>query len=129
MQVFVWSISENCKVNSIRYSNSIISLSFQPHGPYIAVASGVELRLWNWAENARLSIDGPSGNIKYSRRSGSGGDPEKHYPRMKIVKHARNIRAVLFHPFGKILLTAAPDVARNDGVPMVFSRFVTSRMI
>jgi WD40 repeat protein len=118
--VFVWSISENCKINSIRYANSIISLSFQPHGPYIAVASGVELRLWNWAENARLSIDGPSGNIKYSRQA--GGYAMKHYPRMKIVKHARNIRAVLFHPFGRTLLTAAPDVAKKDHIPMVFSR-------
>ena len=117
-------------MNSIRYSNSIISLSFQPHGPYLAVACGLELRLWNWAENARLNIDGPSGNIIQSRKIGRINQFEnvvpstQKYPRMKVVSHERNIRAVLFHPFGKILLAAAPDVAKQDTVPMVYSRFI-----
>lgn len=117
-QIFVWSISENCKVNSIRYRNSIISLSFQPHGPFIAIASGTELRLWNWAEHANLCIDGPTGNIIQSKsRPDKAFDatatPSRQYPSMKVIFHQRNIRAVLFHPYGKILLAAAPDYSKS----------------
>lgn len=131
----MWSISENCKINSIRYANSIISLSFQPHGPYIAVASGMELRLWNWSEDARLSIDGPTGRILQSRTTGAGtagpggGGGEatwKQCPRMKIVRHPRNIRAVIFHPFGRVLFVAAPDVTDKEATVLVYSRCVSA---
>ena len=116
----------------------IISLSFQPHGPYIAVASGMELRLWNWSEDARLSIDGPTGRILQSRNAvasdaapgDAGADTNwKQCPRMKIVRHPRNIRAVIFHPFGRVLFVAAPDVTDIEPVTVVYSRCVCAQFL
>jgi WD40 repeat protein len=135
----VWSISQDCLLNRLELHNSVISLAFQPQGPYLAVATGPELYLWDWAAKASPAIEPRSGNLIRSgdpsfrrkervaghgagvatsksgmRKDGSSSNSreETHFTDvacMKIVAHTRNMRAVVFHPFGDVLFVAAPD--------------------
>jgi len=181
-EVRVWDISLNCCIRYIKYGYSIISLSFHPLGDVIAVASGPNLYMWQWADHqphirsgssasisrAGSDIDSDSGirngsersesnppSITSSSRASSGGigfgnsiyrvasysnrsrfsnrdrsgsgcgssraegsigsgvkfdlDQDLIPPRMAQIKHrsGRNIRAVIFHPNGQHVFTAA----------------------
>ncbi len=86
------------------------------------------MRLWDWADNARVSIDGPTGYIIGRGKIVNQGEKvmskrlNRKFPGIKLVKHLRNIRAVLFHPFGNILFLAAPDVAKKEEATSLASR-------
>mmetsp|Transcript_22029 Transcript_22029/g.32108 ORF Transcript_22029/g.32108 Transcript_22029/m.32108 type:complete len:522 (+) Transcript_22029:222-1787(+) len=99
-EVRVWDIAQKCCRSFVRLEYSIISLAFQPEGPYIAVASGPQLHMWDWQ------------HPKHTVRPGSYHprvNEEQHIP---LLSHSRNIRAVIFHPTGKIAFAAAPDPPR-----------------
>lgn len=159
-QVRVWDLKHGVHLTTIRYDFSIISLSFHPFLPILAVASGPKLYMFNWQDNLSkheietineaterfrktknhsvdftgfeaemmradvnsnksptsiLSSVGPGsgyGVDSSGKSSGSGADSSIQY---HVVQHCRSIRAVLFHPSGKYLLTAAPDPPRSQG--------------
>lgn len=99
-----------CCRSIVRLEYSIISLAFQPSetedcGPYIAVASGPHLHMWEWR------------NEQYSLRTGTQNVAMHQTEHTPYLLHSRNIRAVMFHPSGKIVFAAAPDPPRVSNVP------------
>jgi hypothetical protein len=108
--VRVWDIAQRCCRSLVRLEYSIISLAFQPAedapcGPFIAVASGPHLHMWEW-QNPIYNIRHGAQNLSHRQRENS-----------PFVVHSRNIRAVMFHPSGKIVFAAAPDPPRLSNVP------------
>jgi WD40 repeat protein len=109
-EVRVWDIAQCCCRSLVRLEYSIISLAFQPSesascGPYIAVASGPHLHMWEW-QNPIYNIRHGTQNLGHRQRENS-----------PFLAHSRNIRAVMFHPSGKIVFAAAPDPPRLSNVP------------
>jgi hypothetical protein len=102
----VWDIIGRCCKNTIRYDYSIISLAFQPYGCYIAVASGPELHMWRWNKQEDDALLNSEDMQKYPIND-----------TILLLTHSRNIRAVLFHPHGKLALAAAPDPPRLNNPP------------
>ena len=118
-EVRVWNIQQRCCLVTTRYEYSIISLSFHPLGSIISIASGPELHLLDWTKKLDRLQRGQLRMLPY---------PHSCYPHLptslgissssvdtayKRVTHSRNIRAVIFHPNGKVLLAAAPDPPRQ----------------
>lgn len=75
------------------------------------------------------SSRGKDGSATYSRE-------ETHFTDvacMKIVAHTRNMRAVVFHPFGDVLFVAAPDspvtLANGDSNAVVGCRYHGKKLI
>jgi hypothetical protein len=90
-------------MSAIRYDYSIISISFQPSpGPYIAVASGPKIHMWEW--QLPLFVARPGVFVP-------NGPPEGSHA---MLVHTRNVRAVVFHPTYDVILAAAPDPPRED---------------
>jgi hypothetical protein len=139
--VRVWDLIAGSQLTTIRYDFSIISLSFHPFLPILAVASGPKLHIFNWQTNLSKqrveAIDEATEQFRNSRNhsvetSGyaeqearedtksptsvlSGASVPLAPTRYHVLQHVRNIRAVLFHPSGKYLLTAAPDPPKANG--------------
>jgi WD40 repeat protein len=109
-QVRVWDIAKKQCRSIVRLEFSIISLAFQPSlngdcGPYIAVASGPHLHMWEWK------------NPVYNVRQGTQIVGINQHENLPSVMHSRNIRAVMFHPSGKVVFAAAPDPPRLSNAP------------
>lgn len=98
-EVRIWDIARGVCVNLIRLDNSVISLSFHPHGELIAISCGSVLTVWEWKEGISTANGG------YLVGQGQ-------YPHRRAVIHPRNIRAVMFHPNGEYIFAAAPDSPR-----------------
>lgn len=116
-EVRVWDIAAGACRSIVRYDYSIISLAFQPHGPYIAVASGPQLYMWDWdgmLETSQLHSRGPA-------------------PRSRLLlTHSRNIRAIMFHPHGDLAFAAAPDPPRlpnATSTPCRLYAFICSELL
>ncbi len=104
--VKVWDIDLNECIHSIKYDYSILSLSFHPFGDIIAVASGPHLHIYQWideTQNNNLQFTNEYRRINY----GYKGDQRYVPKKFNAMKHRRNIRAVMFHPSGNYLFTAA----------------------
>lgn len=106
----MWNIAKKYCQSVVRLEYSIISLAFQPSlngdcGPYIAVASGPHLHMWEWK------------NPVYNVRQGAQNLGLHQHDNSPYLIHSRNIRAVMFHPTGKIVFAAAPDPPRVSNVP------------
>lgn len=112
----VWDIAGGVCRSIVRYDYSIISLAFQPHGPYIAVASGPQLYMWDWDGILETSHH-HRGAVSRSRL---------------LLTHSRNIRAVMFHPHGDLAFAAAPDPPRlpnATSTPCRLYAFVCSELL
>lgn len=143
-QVRVWDLIDGVHLTTVRYDFSIISVSFHPFLPILAIASGPKLHIFNWQDGLSKhkieTINEATEQFRNSRNhsvESSGFDSQLHTDAKSptsvlsgvapgstsgllpqnyhIVQHCRNIRAVLFHPNGKYLLTAAPDPPKSQG--------------
>lgn len=129
-EVRVWHIQQKCCLLTTRFEYSIISLSFHPQGSIISIASGPELHLLDWTEKLhKPQRDQLSKLNEYSRNhyltlsNALGLPPSSTNLIYTRVTHSRNIRAVIFHPNGKVLLAAAPDPPRQPHAPLTPCRF------
>jgi len=102
----------------MRFEYSIISLSFHPWGHYLAVASGSKLEMWKWMKgaDAENEIESVMSKLPPNKRELMLQSNELQYlcklwksffkfysgcsGQSKTIAHFRNIRAVVFHPFG-----------------------------
>jgi WD40 repeat protein len=52
--VRLWNIQQGICLNTIRYENCIITLSFHPSGEFLMVSSGTNLHVWDWREGQAI---------------------------------------------------------------------------
>lgn len=121
----MWEIETSSLLLTFHLEYSIISLSFHPFLPLLAVASGPKICMhyWNsqWSPAQMRSIETSMQHFRQFKYRHSQS-LEQEIPEIdlkssgqlqfKVVVHTRNVRAVLFHPNGEYLFTAAPDPPR-----------------
>ena len=64
------------------------------------------------SENSENTANNANNSTSGGGHDTGGNGPEREFNAYHTVQHSRNIRAVLFHPDGGYLLTAAPDPPR-----------------
>ena len=87
---------------------SVISIAFHPLGEYLAMAYGTCVDLWCY-QTGVTSASNPS--------------------EVRRMIHTRSIRAVLFHPSGRYLLAAAPDVPMRSSDTPSYCRWVYATLL
>ena len=117
-QVRVWHMESDHSIRIHNFQYSIISLSFHPSGEMIAVSTGPQLHMWRWKEQDPPEL--PKPNLRLERKIKGDlalkGDASMIPAKIRAVKHEANIRAVMFHPNGKLLFIGAqPRSPRRSG--------------
>ena len=92
-EVRVWDTEKAACINKLVLDSSVISIAFHPTKDFLAITSGSELKLWNWEQG------GAEGESQTAQESSN----------LPVIKHNRNLRAVIFHPSGEYIFAAAPN--------------------